>query len=280
LDNPASVHTAGQIVISVEGNGNNYVHAALGLSGTAPGFYGAHAIATGSPVVNMNVSSPNSMVISWLTLGGSGNTAGTATSIQANSPAGAITFGGAASTGNYAGHVLSRSSGLTPRMQTFSFNTGLSDVICLSAEFLAAEVPATAYQIWSSQYPGADLTDPAADFDKGGLPTGIEWVVGGDPVVGSDDSGKAPAIDNSDPGNFIFTYKRRDAAHFDANTTIAVQYGTSLNGWTTATHGVNGVDIDETQVPEAGFRTVVVSIPKTLAPGGKLFARLNVVVAN
>ena len=37
---------------------------------------------------------------------------------------------------------------------TFSFNTGLTDVLCLAAEFLAAEIPAPAYQVWSAQYPG------------------------------------------------------------------------------------------------------------------------------
>jgi hypothetical protein len=42
---------------------------------------------------------------------------------------------------------------------------------------------------------------------------------------------------------------------------------------------VNGVTIADSAVPEAGFRTVLVSIPKSLAgPGGRLFARLSVVV--
>ena len=176
LDNPGSVHTAGQIVVDMIGNGNNFVHTAIGLSGTAPGFAGASSIAIGTPTVNMNVSAPNSMVIHWLTLGGSGNTAGSAYTVTANSPAGAITFGGSEAGSNYAGHALARSSGLPVGTNTFSFNTGLTDVLCLAAEFLAADIPATAYQIWSSQYPGADLTDPAADFDGGGLPTGIEWV--------------------------------------------------------------------------------------------------------
>jgi hypothetical protein len=47
-----------------------------------------------------------------------------------------------------------------------------------------------------------------------------------------------------------------------------------------ATHAVNVVAIDDGIVPEAGFRTVAVSIPKTLAgSAGRLFARLKVVVA-
>jgi hypothetical protein len=283
LDNPESVHTAGQIVISVEGNGNNYVHAAFGLSGTAPGFFGAYSIASGTPAVNMNGSSPNSMVVSWLTLGGSGNTASTATSIQANSPAGAITFGGAVSAGNYAGHVMSRSSGLPVGNNTFSFNTGLSDVICLAAEFLAADIPASAYQIWAAQYPAADLTDPAADFDKGSLATGIEWVLGGNPTHGGDDAGLAPTLDTtSDPdGKVLFRYRRSDAANLDTDTTLAVEYGSDLDGWTAAAHqGTGAQDITISEVPDGpGFTNVTVAIPGSLASAGRLFARLKVIVA-
>jgi len=82
---------------------------------------------------------------------------------------------------------------------------------------------------------------------------------------------------NNDPDNFIFTFRRRDAAHADPGTTITVQYTTALSGWNTATHGGNGVNVDATAVPAEGFHTVVASIPKTLAgPGGRLFARLKV----
>jgi hypothetical protein len=51
LDDPGSVNTAGPILIFDEGNGNNYVHAAPGLSGTAPGFGGAAAIVIATPTV-------------------------------------------------------------------------------------------------------------------------------------------------------------------------------------------------------------------------------------
>jgi hypothetical protein len=282
-ENDPSPATPGTIRIEVEGNGNNYVHAALSLSGTAPGLFGASAITSGTPAVNMNVSSPSSMVISWLTLGGNGNTASTATSIQANSPASAITFGGAVSTSNYAGHVMSRSSGLSVGNNTFAFNTGLTDVICLAAEFLAAEIPATAYQIWASQHPGADLTDPSADFDGGSLSTGIEWVLGGDPTQSGDDAGLAPTfVKASDPdGKFLFNYRRNDAATSDPNTTIAVEYGSDLDGWTIAAHQGAGVDqITISEVPDGpDFTMVTVAIPRSLASDDKLFARLKVMVA-
>jgi hypothetical protein len=121
-------------------------------------------------------------------------------------------------------------------------------------------------------------TDPTLDFDNGGLDTGIEWVVGGDPTLGSDDAGNAPTLDNSDPSDFKFVFKRRDDAAADTNTVIAVQYGTDLSGWATATDGVDGVSIDDSVDLGGGFHEVTVSIPRTLAPGGKLFARLSVKV--
>jgi hypothetical protein len=284
LDNPGSVHTAGQIVVVMVGNGNNFVHTAIGLSGTAPGFAGASAIAVGSPTVNLNVSAANSMLLSWLTLGGSGNTAGSAYTLTANSPVGAMTFGGSEAGGNYAGHVLARSSGLPVGLNTFSFDTGLTDVITLAAEFLAADVPAPPYTVWAAGPFASTLTNPTAplDFDNGGLPTGIEWVVGGDPTTGSDDAGKAPTMDTaSDPtGKILFTYRRRDAANLDPNTTITVEYGNDLTGWTTATHqGSGATDVAISEAPDGpGFAKVTVALPRSLAAGNQLFARLKVVI--
>ena len=286
LDNPGLVYTAGQIVISVEGNGNNYVHTALALKGTAPGFAGASAIATGTPGVSLDVSATNSMVISWLTLGGSGNTASTATTIQPNSPAGATRFGGVATSGNYAGHTFSRSSGLSPGIKTFSFNTPLTDVVCLAAEFLAAEIPASAYQVWAAQFSAANLTDPAADFDGGSLPTGIEWVVGGDPTDARDDAALLPTLNHSmnPDGKLLFTFRRTNRAAADSKTAIRLEYSNTIGGWTTAAHqgtGANDITISEEPGGFApGIDRVTVALPASLAGNGKLFARLKVAVAS
>lgn len=138
------------------------------------------------------------------------------------------------------------------------------------------------YAVWAAGPFSKALANPAAnvDFDNGGMATGIEWALGGDPTDGGDDAGLAPVIDNSDPDKFVFIFDRSDAAAADANTSIVVEYGSALGGWTGASDGVNGVGIDASAVPAAGFHTVVVSIPKSLAAGGKLFARLKVVVTN
>jgi hypothetical protein len=128
-------------------------------------------------------------------------------------------------------------------------------------------------------------TDPKLDFDGGGLPTGIEWVTGGDPTNGADDSGVTPTFDNTtDPNKFLFVYRRTDAANTDLNTAIKVEYGSDLSGWTPAAHqGVGPTEITITTDNDfygttPGIDKVTVAIPRSLAVGGKLMARLNVVV--
>jgi hypothetical protein len=141
--------------------------------------------------------------------------------------------------------------------------------------------PAGPFGGWAAGPWFGTLSDdsPDLDFDGGGLETGIEWVVGGDPTDGGDDAGNAPTIDHSNATYFIFTFKRRDATATDANTDIAVEYGSNLSGWAEAVHGTNGVLIDDSTDLGGGFHQVTVSIPRTLAgDGGKLFARLKVVV--
>ena len=72
------------------------------------------------------------------------------------------------------------------------------------------------------------------------------------------------------------------AANGDANTTIAVEYGSNLDGWTTAMHqgtGANQITISENPYSSGpGIDKVTVALPASLAGGGKLFARLKVVV--
>ena len=86
-------------------------------------------------------------------------------------------------------------------------------------------------------------------------------------------------MDNtSDPDYFIFTYRRKDDASTDPNTTITAEYSTTLGSWTTA---VDNADIDIIVTDNhysvtPGVDRVEVKLKRsTLAPGGKLFARLK-----
>ena len=165
-------------------------------------------------------------------------------------------------------------SGDVAEARIFTFDPGQFNVSDLL--YPGTPPPSDPYLVWA-----AGLGDPSVnvDFDGGGLATGIEWVTGGDPAVGSDDPSVTPSFNNTtDPGNFLFTFRRRDAAASDTGTVIVVEYGSNLTGWrNTADHGVtDGVSIDASTDLGGGFHQVTVSIPRSLAAGGKFFARMNV----
>jgi hypothetical protein len=124
---------------------------------------------------------------------------------------------------------------------------------------------------------GLTDTDPARDFDGGGLATGLEWVLGGDPTDASDDTGIMPTLDNSsDPDFVIFTYRRTAEAHTDANTTIAVECVNEPAGWTEAVAGANIVITATADGADPGIDLAEIKIRRTLAGNDRLFARLNV----
>ena len=136
------------------------------------------------------------------------------------------------------------------------------------------------YDTWAAGFGG--LSNPSADvdFENDGLPSGIEWVVGGNPTA-ADGPSVAPVLDSADPSKLIFVFRRTDEADGDFNTVIAVEYGSNLAGWTEAINGVDGVTITVADdFHGAGIDKVTVSIPKTLATSGKMFARLQVEITN
>ena len=141
-----------------------------------------------------------------------------------------------------------------------------------------------AFGEWADSFAALTDPDPTLDFDGGGLATALEWVLGGDPTDASDDMTILPTIDtDSDPdGKLVFTFRRNADAAADENTTITVEYGNDLIGWTAAVHQGSGVgDITVTSEPNAiapGIDRVIVALPATLAGDGKLFARLQVEV--
>ncbi|MCU0781170.1 MAG: hypothetical protein MUF04_08730, partial [Akkermansiaceae bacterium] len=140
---------------------------------------------------------------------------------------------------------------------------------------------AAPYFSWAAGPFAAALADnnPSLDFDAGGLETGIEWVVAGDPTDPGDDSAIAPTLDHtSNPDFFIYTYRRNDDAEADTLTTIAVEYGSDLNGWTTAVPGPDiQVGVNDDGAGE-GVDLVEVKLRRTLAAGGRIFVRLKVEV--
>ena len=135
---------------------------------------------------------------------------------------------------------------------------------------------AAPYTTWVSGFTGLTDTSTTLDFDGGSLESGMEYVLGGDPTDASDDISVAPT--SSYTGSALeFEFRRTDTANDDSNTTIVVEYGSDLSGWTTAEHDTDGVSITVTDDHYAtGVDRVVVSLPDSLAVEGKIFARLKV----
>jgi len=139
----------------------------------------------------------------------------------------------------------------------------------------------TDYASWAGGFAGFSDTTEDLDSDGGGLESGVEYVVGGDPTDPGDDVAKTPTS-TDDGTNLIFTFTR-DQASIHPDTTVTVEAGTDLSNWPevytigedTAGSGT-GVAVDKDTSP--GFDTVTVTIPKNSAD--KKFARLQVTVAS
>lgn len=140
--------------------------------------------------------------------------------------------------------------------------------------------PPVGYAGWAAEIEGLADPDADLDFEHDGFASGIEWVLGGDPVA-PDAAAIAPVLDaGASPGPLLFHFRRSDVAAADAGTTITVEYGSDLTGWIPAQNGVSGVTItpdDNAAAP--GIDLVTVSLPRALATDGKFFVRLKVTIA-
>jgi autotransporter-associated beta strand protein len=132
------------------------------------------------------------------------------------------------------------------------------------------------YELWAETN-GVEAVTVDTDSDGDGISNGIEFVLGGDPSgPNSNSNGLLPTV-TADASHLIFTFRRTDAS-----TAFApyVQYGSSLSNWTPAVHNApveSPVSITtENDAIEAGIDRVTVKIPRALANGNRVFARLAV----
>jgi autotransporter-associated beta strand protein len=132
------------------------------------------------------------------------------------------------------------------------------------------QVATNPYTAWSG---GAAFE---ADSNSDGVDNGLAWILGAaDPNAHA--TSLLPTLDNtSDADYFIFNYRRSDAAAADANTSMKVQFGSTLAGWTDATAGPDIMITVSDDFHAIGIDKVAVKIRRTLAVGGKLFTRLHV----
>ena len=142
--------------------------------------------------------------------------------------------------------------------------------------------PTSAFAAWASLkglIPGVN-DGPTQDPDNDGISNLLEFVLGGDPLA-SDPSILPVAV--LTPTDFIFTFKRADDSL--AEVTLTFQYGSSLTGWTpvpvlatSSPADANGVIVDVNPgSPTTNPDVITVTVPRSLAPGGMLFGRLDAV---
>ncbi|HCC20356.1 MAG TPA: hypothetical protein DEP88_03785, partial [Verrucomicrobiales bacterium] len=132
------------------------------------------------------------------------------------------------------------------------------------------------YDTWSEGETFAD------DTNEDGISNGMAWALGA-ATVNTVAADLLPTYDyTTDPAYVICTFRRADEANDHSDTTMVVQYGTTLSaaGWTTAEHDGNNVIItvtDNHYSTTPGIDRVVVKLKRsTLGASGTLFARLRV----
>lgn len=116
-----------------------------------------------------------------------------------------------------------------------------------------------------------------ADPDSDGIPNAIEFVIGGNPTSPGDrDLLPIGTVEND---HFVFNFPRSDDSVLYGPT---VEYGSDLDGWTNAVAGTPAATPVIIETVENGFEpgidAITVKVPRALATGDKLFARLKVTV--
>ncbi|MFD0893312.1 hypothetical protein KBB96_17955 [Luteolibacter ambystomatis] len=128
------------------------------------------------------------------------------------------------------------------------------------------------YDTWIAGYPGLSDTSPGGDPDRDGLSNLVEFLYGTNP--GSSVNSVSPEVVYDSSHNMTFAFPQTlEASAMNSR----VEYSTNLSSWTTAVNGEAGISIFT--IPNYfpnGANAVVVSLPSSLANGGKFFVRLKV----
>ncbi len=137
----------------------------------------------------------------------------------------------------------------------------------------------TPFQTWTLTFAALDTAAkrlPTADPDNDGLINLIEFVLNGNPGV--QDPAIIPSL-NAAGNDFVFNFSRRDDS--EASSTLLFQYGSDLSGWTDVPISAAGDTVGSASVVVGenalAADAVSITIPKAVAPSGRLFGRLKVI---
>ncbi len=167
-----------------------------------------------------------------------------------------------------------------------SISLTITGNISLEAVYQPSPPSATGYHQWLDSH---NLTaGPTDDSDGDTIPNAIEFVLGGNPAT-QPDLGLLPIASavHEDPDEdltpsdyLLFTYRRSDTAADDPDTAIEVEWTTDPAGpWTPASTTPGVVTIPDDDLAGPGIDLVRAYLPTGLAPDGRLFARLKVVIS-
>ena len=115
-----------------------------------------------------------------------------------------------------------------------------------------------------------------ADPDGDGIPNGLEWVLGANPLATS--TSLLPQV-SRDAVNLSLSFSRNVAS--ESSTTLKAQWSTDLQTWNdviiaAASSGPNARGVTVSVVQNVSLDDVTVTIPIANANNGRLFARLQV----
>ena len=233
---------------------------------------------TGTGSVTVGPITTNTIVASSLNPATVGTTLTFTATVSGGSPTGNVSFyhgatllGSSALNGLFQASVTSSSLAAGAYSITASYAGNSSHANSVSTA-LSQVISLLGYQTWASsgtQGLTAGVNDtPLADPDGDGIANLMEFVLGGTPMLSSQNI--LPKLAKSSE-NWLFQYNRSDLSVSPAITQV-VEYGSDLTGWTRVIIPATSANI-VTITPGSPSDRVTVTIPNL---GNQLFVRLKV----
>ncbi len=172
-----------------------------------------------------------------------------------------------------------------PDSFTFTANDGIVDSAPAVISITVSEVLSDDFIDWLAERSLVAAAEMDSDSDS--VRNAVEYLIGGDPVTGSDvnllpTTSSFVALPGGNPENLDyvrFTYRRTDRANNNPSASIKVEWGTHLVGpWADAGITANVVVIVTDDGFDAGVDRVDVYLPRSLAVDGRFFIRLGVTI--